>query len=728
MPDDPSCPVGGSLAQDASTSPKKRTTRIPFLGRTRKKSTHSIASSGVSSASGLDENTPDTADPAETAPVSNQNTRLTRPKTSPAESPVYSATVSPFGLPPPSLSSKLAAHFTPSKPRRPTTATPKPIQTPSDSADSRRTSDSLSPPAPNVRSASFDSGSSGTSANRSPTPRPAQPAPTKPTITVSLSPDNLDDYANLFTLPRKKLQPAAQNPPDGPGVNQPRDDESIRTADSHGGGTPPSPFPSESPIVENSSDAGSSNPDALEESERHRKKLTSNPTMPQAVIGSGSLTSQKRVTVATMPYHATENVASALPRQRFKSSIGSLSRPSRPPSIPLPPPPTGMPPKPSISTPTPQSPSEPRTPTNTSPTRPRANTTGSAPSAIPGTPGTPSKIPQSPSQKNTRTAGNPISPISGRPRKDDFNINTASPEQLKAALTTRNQQYDELASYLLKITESHVAEKHALEKKILSLEREAIRRDKEIKGLTWLVTNTRGASSASLTGLGSRSTSTIQSDQDTQRSQSRGSSRISLRRVQYTDDSGAESYQTSGAESMLGSGASGTESMSSIRDKKLRRPSTLETGIVLSQHSSLKRVPSNKSNLGPDFPLPPDLPYGKRSSVSSYSTSPASSTSSLLPPSPNPSTAMSSLSAIPEAHPNDLASGAADRQEKEERRASRASNRISASSLASSSSASSAYAANLKRGRPPSIAQVLQQSPLGETAESPRPGPQVPPK
>jgi hypothetical protein len=86
----------------------------------------------------------------------------------------------------------------------------------------------------------------------------------------------------------------------------------------------------------------------------------------------------------------------------------------------------------------------------------------------------------------------------------------------------------------------------------------------------------------------------------------------------------------------------------------------------------------------------------------------------------------SALSAIPEARtPSpetrrdpEVAAAilAAERQrEKEERRASRALRRLSSSSSASSTSAaSSAYATNLKRGRPPSIAQVLGVSPSME--------------
>jgi hypothetical protein len=66
------------------------------------------------------------------------------------------------------------------------------------------------------------------------------------------------------------------------------------------------------------------------------------------------------------------------------------------------------------------------------------------------------------------------------------------------------------------------------------------------------------------------------------------------------------------------------------------------------------------------------------------------------------------LSAIPEGSSSVNASN-----NNEERRATRISRRISASSMTSSSSstaASSAYS-NIKRSRPPSIAQVLEKSP-----------------
>jgi hypothetical protein len=63
------------------------------------------------------------------------------------------------------------------------------------------------------------------------------------------------------------------------------------------------------------------------------------------------------------------------------------------------------------------------------------------------------------------------------------------------------------------------------------------------------------------------------------------------------------------------------------------------------------------------------------------------------------------------------------KREKEERRASRNLNRLSSSSTSSSASAaaSSAYASNLKRSRPPSIAQVLQSPSMDDVLEKLKP-------
>ncbi|KAJ6510273.1 hypothetical protein C8R47DRAFT_1208307 [Mycena vitilis] len=299
----------------------------------------------------------------------------------------------------------------------------------------------------------------------------------------------------------------------------------------------------------------------------------------------------------------------------------------------------------------------------------------------------------------------------------------ASAEQLRQQLTLRNQQFDELASYLLKLTDAHIAEKQSLLKKIANLEQEAARRENEIKGLTWLVTNnTRPGSSGSigLSDMASKSTSAL----DLMQAPGKVSSSST---ANPAEDSGAESYQTtsgaedshrnSGPESMRSSGISGAESSTSGQAKKVKRSHTLMSSFY---RTSVKNArPESKPT------IPSALPYRaspgtKRASISSLGSSPSSSTSSLSLSTVTPATTVTSLGAIPEAaattsRSKDPVVAAAilateNQRAKEERRASRVSNRLSGSSV-TAPSASAAYSANLKRTRPPSIAQVLSQSP-----------------
>ena len=253
-----------------------------------------------------------------------------------------------------------------------------------------------------------------------------------------------------------------------------------------------------------------------------------------------------------------------------------------------------------------------------------------------------------------------------------------------------------------------MAEKNAMEKKISAMDKDLARKDKEIKGLTWLLVNNR----ISLGGADLESA--LNSAQLAYRP-SPDPAKVSSRLLRGADESGAESHLTSGAESfsesILGSGASGTDSPSALPIKKARRP-TLGS-LYRSSSKSMRGL--GVESIASDSSV--------RSSVYSFSSSSAaSSSSSLLPP--NPSGTGSSLSAIPEG-PNqaptstrltkvtrERGSLSAGESEKDERRITRP-HRISTSSLASSSSSSaatSAYSANLKRGRPPSIAQVLEKS------------------
>lgn len=319
--------------------------------------------------------------------------------------------------------------------------------------------------------------------------------------------------------------------------------------------------------------------------------------------------------------------------------------------------------------------------------RPRANTI----SSIPEISSAPSSSPQDQSGSTTL---DPLSVVN----IEGINIDTASPEQLRRALRSRNKQFEELTAYMLRREETWSAERKAMEKKISFLQRDLVRRESEITGLKLIINDEEilkrpkplPPGILNHARLSPVSTSPVQSDQEG----SIHSHTSGTRRLNYQSDSGAESPK-----------GSGNESASSIyRLKRMHQRSSAIVGeIYPSKTGSNARLPK----FTPSFQEKPsslsESPYSKRLSTMSMSSSGSSGSSSLMPPSP--SVTMSSLSAIPEGGPQAI-------PDSEDRRAVRAARRISASSMTSSSTAaSSAYSANIKRSRPPSIAQVLEKSP-----------------
>lgn len=660
--------------------------------------------------------------------LTRNDSRLSHPvSSSPPETtsrpPPLPTTLPPINISSPSLGSKFAAHFTPLKSRR---LSPRPAQA---SPSEGSTSGMLSPPI-NSRGASFDSASSGGSANRSPTPRAAL----QPTITVSLSPDNVEDYKDLFTLPRKKL-PVQKRQPSTP-ASEYRDN--FQDGDSN---VTLSPTPPTSPRMQFPNPPSDSRLTGTRRSEStHRDSQSSVDDRPNPLPKSPKtrLPSMKRQSNGSKADGLVEELARnsrnthppelgpvidispppsvslkpspSLHRSRLRTP--TTERPSQPPSIPLPDPPK--------SNPMPSLPSSPHrsAEASTGPTitqRRRAHTIGT----IPPLSKPPSPIPASSlsAQKRVKVHSDNSSAVKQSSNKENANLNTATIEELKEALVTRNRDYEELASYLLKVTATHLAEKKALERKISILEQENLKKDNELRGFAFLVNNPPHGSA-----------NPLNQNQVAYRQSPVPPPKLGFRMLHSAEDSGAESHQTSGAESIAesfrGSVTSGTESPSSIRAKRMMRSSTLADGGFI-----LGRVPSTKSTRGlgidsvvPEMPLRSSL--SQRSSVYSLSSSSTSSASSLLPPSPS-GTTLSSLSAIPESptHPSSpppksprvsgsLSAGEAENQ----RHPSRTSRRISTPALVapSSTQATSAYSANLKRGRPPSIAQVLEKSPLAQ--------------
>ena len=460
----------------------------------------------------------------------------------------------------------------------------------------------LQPPSP--RLASFDSTLTATQ-DRSLTPRP--------TITLSISPPNELHSLSSSLDPDSATSDSSHDPSISP--RKKLLSLSVWRELEHGLGT-------------------ELDPDSAEESEDY--------SIPW-----------KRQTLATMPYKSSEKPSSH--RSRLKALTA-------PPSIPLPSPPTGSASYSSL-------PSVPTTPTTHSspesslvpPTkiarRPRAHTINSVLSPTTTTTTT-LPLPPPPSRTpSVRSKGKSISKIL---QDTQGSLDDATPEQLRHALKTQRTRFDDLARYLLSVTEKHAAEKLTLMKKIDTLEREARKTNRELKGLRYLVMH--GTGSGALNAVPSSSTNRDYKPINT------------------------------------------TARTDPITKKPHRKPDNVSRSASLN-------VPA--VNGKPDLPAAdiPHLPSSdKRSSIASYSSSATSSTSSLHLPSLTSSSTLAALSAIPEAPTSIPRRVLDDRQrEKEEKRAFRRLS-SSSSSASSSSSPSIAYTSNLKRGRPPSIAQVLGES------------------
>ncbi|KAF6751717.1 hypothetical protein DFP72DRAFT_1047647 [Ephemerocybe angulata] len=586
----------------------------------------------------------------------------------------------------------------------------------------------------------FDSGSSG---GRSPTPR------AQPMITVSYSTtDDLEEYKDLFTLPSRPKRAAKPAPsPDA----TPRQGNTPESSEESPSATPTTLSsritPSDAPrrgsaptIIKEPGSRASSQAAAevIEEVHPPEKSSQDSSSTPRSSDGKDSTRSSlsDKLSGPSLPVPRRVSVTPSTPaadysaqqrlrmRQQTQASPAPSPTPSndkrnRPPAIPLPSPPSSptLPPShPSIS----RTSSGSSIPTSRSMSgRPRANTAGSI-ASLASSPLSQSTVPEAP----TPQPADPRSILTTQ--SPDIDLSSATPDQLREVIDARNKQCDELATYVLNLTEKHVvekaslekkvsqqlAEKTALEKKVSQLEKEMLKKENQIKGLMWLVHNNKNPPATDFPPNLTLPPSPAPSQEPLP---PKPISRLStMRRQHLSDDSGTESHLTSGAESIRTSETSGNES-GSIRRGKGRRPFMLGDSSYNFYRAAVGKRMLPPNSLAPDSALP-DLPH-KRSSLSSASLSPSSSTSSLLPPSP--SVTVSSLSAIPES-PTGVRKST---EQQEGRSPNRAAHRMSSSSMASSSTAaSSAYASNLKRSRPPSIAQVLEHSPnMDDVLEKLRP-------
>ncbi|CAL1709854.1 unnamed protein product [Somion occarium] len=294
------------------------------------------------------------------------------------------------------------------------------------------------------------------------------------------------------------------------------------------------------------------------------------------------------------------------------------------------------------------------------------------------------------------------------------------------------------------LQEVHAAEKAELLRRIEQLEREARKREREIKGLRWLVMNAGNSTGDPTSQLFSLAEG---------RRRDRAGSKASDASQDSSTGSHTEEglYEVQASISDLISPTEGTPPTISSGEKqqngktRARRSNTLPFGsqtsldpkslvaIKQARRTSSPVIPANGSpvpapsstsaynssnslagtglGIQVDYPSIPSLAesgYTKSSSGSSAMTMPSMTLTAT-------NTTSSSLSAIPES-PRRIPPDATDsmiidmeRREKEERRASRALKRISASSTSSSLGlmAVTAYNHNLKIGQSPSIDQVL---------------------
>jgi hypothetical protein len=306
----------------------------------------------------------------------------------------------------------------------------------------------------------------------------------------------------------------------------------------------------------------------------------------------------------------------------------------------------------------------------------------------------------------------------------DKESTSASIEQLRQKLEDKTQEFEDLRLYLANVVDKYAVEKAALESRVATLEKENIRKDKEIKGLTWLVANQRPGSSGVLGGIGLTSEASKSMSELSESVELPSMLRAAMTPSPYAQayDSGAESHaQLSGAET------SGTESTSSFG---FRRPRKSKLATPSSKSSNLARTLSIKQL--DDTRLSVATSSDKRSSLSSFTSSTSASSTSSQPSS------LSHLSSIPESSPPpvppkpplsptptstqvtssrdpalvaaQLSAAKVREREQEAKKMAKANHRISAPVVASKPSPAASYAANLRKGRPPSIAQVLTQN------------------
>lgn len=632
--------------QPTAPDVKRKGSRIPFLGRVRKK----LSSNTVDSEPGPS----DVRAPIiHLAPNSHLDLSTDEPSAEAPPRPSQSSARTTR-----TLGSKIVSHLTPKKSRS---------KPPSGYA-----SDTLFPHSSSIRP-SLESAVPRDS-------RPTTPRQSQPTITVSHSPtpSQLGEFQDLFTRPRRKSapKPSLQTPTHSRDASFTRsinastsfsESESSERRTRLSANSPPISTPPSAYDVSFSSqsdtDTGSRTSDRVSTQSSRSSHLLIEPLAKSFAFSDDS--------------DATTNGLS-IRRQRASTLVSRKTDSilSKPPNLPLP-----VPNSPETSYPTPP----PFNRTTSEPVRPRAQTLASIPTSHPNI-----------SLKAARSISS--IKLNAEEIAASFDVESASPQQLKIEFKKRNGQYRELADVFMSAREEHIQECFELEQRIALLERDLVRKDKEIQGLTWLMKSRNLPPSPP-------ANSTSFSDSETRRFLPRGGSGIpsrasTVKHPQHRhlllvnqDDSAPESL----------SDTSGWDSASSRRPRRTSGRSAIRSSLPQRDSTILSS------------PLPP-IPSSKRSSVASL----GSTVSSSSIPSSSITTALTSIPespppTVPSLKTRDPAIAAAIQaaeqfRDKEDRRSSthRSRRKPAPAAITLPPTPAEAYVANLRRSGPASsIAQVL---------------------
>ncbi|KAJ3851712.1 hypothetical protein EV368DRAFT_65523 [Lentinula lateritia] len=802
-------PEDNHLSSSSASPSKKRSSRIPFIGRSRKKSIHSDADVDTSLSDATKESRASVATAGSNyrSVPEQHSTSLPHASTS-QQSLKTAATSTSFG-------SKIAAHFVPSKgglrlqSRKSQRSAKKSHEELFD-----YTSDSLVPPSLGARSPSIESNISRIS--RSTTPRASQAQEElrpQPTITVSRPPvddlDNMEQYNDLFTKPRHIVKSV---PIDTGSMGTYLSRSSLHKDTSPLSGPAPhttsmlAHAPASSAITTQTADDTTASSIRRKGSKVQKLSRSSAGDSNRASFSGTSVSSfsalssrrnanfdlQQGIDIDTadeseamseamsirsaMSMPISFRSVTALDKHRSlisshsvrgttKSKSSRITLPSKPPSIPLP----ATPSSDDISS-----------LSQKQAFRQRAHTIASGRnSSVPERSSGSSRANSTPKQNTTtvkalgkssslsrdytiqthgtdrNSSSSSSASTTPTPTKTfpdlktlQIDVDTASIEELRKALRYCNQQFEELSGCLLQMTETHATEKKTWEEKVAELEREGIRRDKEIQGLAWLVKNTPAHSTSSSdtktnTSLqsGSRTPSLLEMEKERSDDSSIRSSiptpsssvRLPINRLLQSEDS--ESYPTSTSE--WGSGTSGAEDetqMATIRPKRTMRKLKLVESVNKSLPAARLMSPRQPgSGAGMDVSGHAfDTSYPRKRSSASSSITVASSSSISHNQSPTSITfpPLQILNSIPEARlvsdsRESHVTFSLDKEDhKRERKSSTSSfkptgqpssksslsNSIPSVTPGSRLTPSEAYIRNLKKGRPPSIAQILDQN------------------